>query len=148
LLQLTILAALKLTRANAQNIIFVAELWEKKLNILNAEIWERRPKIRGSHHQNLKPSCNKKKKIHGLRLKLPQLFYFRWSHTSRISACLCCHLQFSAIITGFYSVKKTQSHLHVAIFSRNKTENHFSPYPRLRKKLAINCGRTLNNAVF
>jgi hypothetical protein len=26
----------------------------------------------------------------------------------------------------------------------NKTENHFSPYPRLRKKLAINCGRTLN----
>jgi hypothetical protein len=29
LLQLTILAALKLTRANAQNIIFVAEIWEK-----------------------------------------------------------------------------------------------------------------------
>jgi hypothetical protein len=24
----------------------------------------------------------------------------------------------------------------------NKSENHFSPYPRLRKKLAINCGRT------
>jgi hypothetical protein len=24
----------------------------------------------------------------------------------------------------------------------NKTENHFSPYPRLRKKFAINCGRT------
>jgi hypothetical protein len=80
LLQLTILAALKLTRAKAQNIIFVAEIWEKKLNIVNAEIWEniaeiwsfpsasytyaiedtrhahaaRRPKIRGSHHQNLK----------------------------------------------------------------------------------------------
>jgi hypothetical protein len=80
LLQLTIFAALKLTRANAQNIIFVAEIWEKKLNIINAEIWEnnaeiwsfphasytydiedtrhahaaRRPKIRGSHHQNLK----------------------------------------------------------------------------------------------
>jgi hypothetical protein len=29
-------------------------------------------------------------------------------------------------------------------FLLNKTENHFSPYPRLRKKLAINCGRTLN----
>jgi hypothetical protein len=40
LLQLTILAALKLTRAKAQNIIFVAEIWEKKLNIVNAEIWE------------------------------------------------------------------------------------------------------------
>jgi hypothetical protein len=25
---------------------------------------------------------------------------------------------------------------------KNKTENHFSPYPCLRKKLAINCGRT------
>jgi hypothetical protein len=75
-----ILAALKLTWANAQNIIFVAENWEKKLNIINAEIWEnkpeiwsfprdsytyaiedtrhahaaRRPKIRGSHHQNFK----------------------------------------------------------------------------------------------
>jgi hypothetical protein len=80
MLQLTILAALKLTRANAQNIIFVAEIWEKKFNIINAEIWEnnaeiwsfprasytyaiedtrhahaaRRPKICGSHHQNLK----------------------------------------------------------------------------------------------
>jgi hypothetical protein len=74
LLQLTILAALKLTRANAQNIIFVAEIWEKKLNIINAEIYEvfpaksytyaiedirhahaaRRPKMCGSHHQNLK----------------------------------------------------------------------------------------------
>jgi hypothetical protein len=31
LLQLTILAALKLTRAKAQNIIFVAEIWEKKV---------------------------------------------------------------------------------------------------------------------
>jgi hypothetical protein len=80
LLQLTILAALKLTRAKAQNIIFVAEVWEKELNIINAEIWENnaeiwnfprasytyanedtrhahatgRPKICGSHHQNLK----------------------------------------------------------------------------------------------
>jgi hypothetical protein len=26
----------------------------------------------------------------------------------------------------------------------NKTENHFSPYPRLRKKLAINCGIDLH----
>jgi hypothetical protein len=25
---------------------------------------------------------------------------------------------------------------------KNKTENHFSPYPRLRKKLAINYGST------
>jgi hypothetical protein len=40
LLQLTILAALKLTRAKAQNIIFVAEIWEKKLNTINAEIWK------------------------------------------------------------------------------------------------------------
>jgi hypothetical protein len=80
LLQLTILAALKLTRAKAQNIIFVAEKWEKKLNIINAEIWDnnadiwsfprssythaiedtrhahaaRHPKICGSHHQKLK----------------------------------------------------------------------------------------------
>jgi hypothetical protein len=45
LLQLTILAALKLTRANAQNIIFVAEIWEKKLNIINAEIWENNAEI-------------------------------------------------------------------------------------------------------
>jgi hypothetical protein len=45
LLRLTILAALKLTRANAQNIIFVAEIWEKKLNIINAEIWENNAKI-------------------------------------------------------------------------------------------------------
>jgi hypothetical protein len=28
------------------------------------------------------------------------------------------------------------------LYQLNKTENHFSPYPRLRKKLAINCGRT------
>jgi hypothetical protein len=42
---LTILAALKLTRANAQNIIFVAEIWEKKLNIINAEIWENNAEI-------------------------------------------------------------------------------------------------------
>jgi hypothetical protein len=35
-----ILAALKLTQANAQNIIFVAEIWEKRLNIINEEIWE------------------------------------------------------------------------------------------------------------
>jgi hypothetical protein len=34
------LAALKLSWANAQNIIFVAEIWEKKLNIINADIWE------------------------------------------------------------------------------------------------------------
>jgi hypothetical protein len=40
LLQLTILAALKLTLANAQHTIFVAEIWEKKLNIINAEIWK------------------------------------------------------------------------------------------------------------
>jgi hypothetical protein len=39
------LAALKLTRANAQNIIFVAEIWEKKLNIINAEIWENNAEI-------------------------------------------------------------------------------------------------------
>jgi hypothetical protein len=45
LLQLTILAALKLTRANDQNIIFVAEIWEKKLNIINAEIWENNAEI-------------------------------------------------------------------------------------------------------
>jgi hypothetical protein len=45
LLQLTILAALKLTRANAQNIIFAAEIWEKKLNIINAEIWENNAEI-------------------------------------------------------------------------------------------------------
>jgi hypothetical protein len=45
LLQLTILAALKLTRAKAQNIIFVAEIWEKKLNIINAEIWENNAEI-------------------------------------------------------------------------------------------------------
>jgi hypothetical protein len=45
LLQLTILAALKLTWAKDQNIIFVAEKWEKKLNIINAEIWETRLKI-------------------------------------------------------------------------------------------------------
>jgi hypothetical protein len=45
LLQLTILAALKLTRANAQNIIFVAEIWEKKLNIINAEIWENNAEV-------------------------------------------------------------------------------------------------------
>jgi hypothetical protein len=45
LLQLTILAALKLTRAKAQNIIFVAEIWEKKLNIVNAEIWENNAEI-------------------------------------------------------------------------------------------------------
>jgi hypothetical protein len=38
-------AALKLTRANAQNIIFVAEIWEKKLNIINAEIWENNAEI-------------------------------------------------------------------------------------------------------
>jgi hypothetical protein len=31
LLQLTILAALKLTRVNAQNIIFIAEIWGKKV---------------------------------------------------------------------------------------------------------------------
>jgi hypothetical protein len=38
----------------------------------------RRPKIRGSHHQNLLQlkSCNKKYFFHGLRSKLPQLFYF------------------------------------------------------------------------
>jgi hypothetical protein len=78
LLQLTILAALKLTRAKAQNIIFVAVIWEKKLNIINKagkitrryEVFPaqaihmllkiahahaaRRPKIRGSHYQNLK----------------------------------------------------------------------------------------------
>jgi hypothetical protein len=45
LLQLTILAALKLTRAKAQNISFVAEIWEKKLNIINAEIWENNAEI-------------------------------------------------------------------------------------------------------
>jgi hypothetical protein len=28
------------------------------------------------------------------------------------------------------------------LYLKNKTENHFSPYPRLRKKIAINCGRT------
>jgi hypothetical protein len=37
LLQLTILAALKLTRANAQNIIFVAEIWEKKVKYVKRE---------------------------------------------------------------------------------------------------------------
>jgi hypothetical protein len=32
----------------------------------------------------------------------------------------CCHLQFSAITTGFYSVQKaSQHHLHTAILSRN-----------------------------
>jgi hypothetical protein len=41
LLQLTILAALKLTRANAQNIIFVAKIWEKKLNIINARLYSK-----------------------------------------------------------------------------------------------------------
>jgi hypothetical protein len=45
LLQVTILAALKLTRAKAQNIIFVAEKWEKKLNIINVEIWENNAEI-------------------------------------------------------------------------------------------------------
>jgi hypothetical protein len=45
LLQLMILTALKLTRAKAQNIIFVAEIWEKKLNIINAEIWENNAEI-------------------------------------------------------------------------------------------------------
>jgi hypothetical protein len=45
LLQLTILAALKLTRAKAQNIIFVADIWEKKLNIINAESWENNAEI-------------------------------------------------------------------------------------------------------
>jgi hypothetical protein len=45
LLQLTILAALKLTRAYAQNIIFVEEIWEKKLNIINAKIWENNAEI-------------------------------------------------------------------------------------------------------
>jgi hypothetical protein len=35
----------KLTRANDQNIIFVAEIWEKKLNIINAEIWENNAEI-------------------------------------------------------------------------------------------------------
>jgi hypothetical protein len=32
-------------RAKAQNIIFVAEKWEKKLNIINAEIWENNAEI-------------------------------------------------------------------------------------------------------
>jgi hypothetical protein len=32
-------------RAKAQNIIFVAEIWEKKLNIINAEIWENNAEI-------------------------------------------------------------------------------------------------------
>jgi hypothetical protein len=35
----------KLTRANAPNIIFVEEIWEKKLNIINAEIWENNAEI-------------------------------------------------------------------------------------------------------
>jgi hypothetical protein len=30
---------------DAQNIIFVAEIWGKKLNIINAEIWENNAEI-------------------------------------------------------------------------------------------------------
>jgi hypothetical protein len=47
LLQLTILAALKLTRANAQNISFVAEIWEKKVKYHKRgdEIWENNAEI-------------------------------------------------------------------------------------------------------
>jgi hypothetical protein len=55
LLPLTILAALKLTRAKAQNIIFVAEIWEKELNIINAEIWENNAEIRSFHRASYMP---------------------------------------------------------------------------------------------
>jgi hypothetical protein len=68
------LAALKLTRANAQNIIFVASacgtlsvvaahaILRKLYAIIDTRHAHaaRRPKIRGSHRQNL--CCNKKRK--------------------------------------------------------------------------------------
>jgi hypothetical protein len=95
LLQLTILAALKLTRPGPKpktSFLLRArarvEHWSK-LSVVAAHAIPRKlyaikdtrhahaarcPKIRGSHRQNL--SCNKKKKNHGLRSKLLQLFYF------------------------------------------------------------------------
>jgi hypothetical protein len=120
LLQLTILAALKLTRANAQNIIFVAKIWEKKLNIINAEIWENNAEIWSfpaqAIHMLLKIpatrtpqgalkfvaliikilSCNKKYFFHGLRSKLPQLFYF-------LAFALFCFF-FFLLYMGIYTV--------------------------------------------
>jgi hypothetical protein len=35
----------KTNPGQAQNIIFVAEIWEKKLNIINEEIWENNAEI-------------------------------------------------------------------------------------------------------